>query len=115
MKKLTYAPAGASDLTPEETAGETTLGKYGRMKEQYLKEHRPKAYYSLLTAGRLTEYLQEIDSMANSRLEALVPALAKEAGATEQMKAAEPSRWAWLMNACKNQAEELVLAGLIYN
>ena len=94
---------------------EMTLGKWGRLKKQYLKERRPVAYALLQMAGKLTEYLQEIDEMANSRMEALMPILTSEAGVTEELKATNPRQWIRLMKDCKAQAEELILAGLIYN
>ena len=40
--------------------------------------------------------------------------LAKAAGATEALKAADPMKWVGLMNACKAQAEEAILEELIY-
>ena len=40
--------------------------------------------------------------------------LAKSAGATEALKAADPMKWVGLMNACKAQAEEIIRYELIY-
>ena len=44
----------------------------------------------------------------------IVPFLAKDAGATETLKAAGPMKWVGLMNTCKAQAEEIVKHELIY-
>ena len=84
---------------------EKPLGKYGRMRKAYLKEHRPILYNQLLMSEKLYPHLLEIDETANSRLEA--------AGATEQLKASDPMQWVGLMNTCKAQAEEILLAELI--
>jgi len=62
---------------------------------------------------KLYPHLLEIDETAQSRLEQMMPQLAKEAGATEQLKARNPMRWAGLMNTLKAQAEEIILAELI--
>ena len=43
------------------------LGKYGRMRKAYLKEHRPILYNQLLMSEKLYPHLQEIDETANSR------------------------------------------------
>ena len=94
--KLTYTQMG-DVLIPNLTLGEQPdrdLGKYGRMRLRYLKEH----------AGA-----------ANSRLEQMMPELAKAAGATEQLKASDPMKWVGLMNNCKAQAEEIILTELIYS
>ena len=92
---------------------EKPLGKYGRMRKAYLKEHRPILYNQLLMSEKLYPHLLEIDETAQSRLEQMMPQLAKDAGATEQLKASDPMKWAGLMNTCKAQAEEILMAELI--
>ena len=75
----------------------------------------------LTTASRLYKYpfheqyphLLEIDETAQSRLEQMMPQLTKEAGATEELKASDPMKWVGLMNTCKAQAEEILMAELI--
>ena len=91
------------------------LGKYGRMRKSYLKEHRPILYNQLLMSEKLYPHLIEIDETAQSRLEQMMPQLAKDAGATEQLKASDPMRWVGLMNTCKAQAEEILMAELIHS
>ena len=44
----------------------------------------------------------------------IIPQLAKGAGATEELKAADSMQWVGLMNTCKAQAEEIVKFELIY-
>ena len=61
----------------------------------------------------LPQHLLEIDETAQSRLEQMMPQLAKEAGATEELKASDPMKWVGLMNNCKAQAEEILMAELI--
>ena len=92
---------------------EKPLGKYGRMRKAYLKEHRPLIYNQLLLTEKLYPHLLEIDETANSRLEQMMPQLAKDAGATEELKARDPMRWVGLMNTCKAQVEEILMAELI--
>ena len=94
---------------------EKTLGKYGRMRKAYLKEHRPILYNQLLMSEKLYPHLLEIDETAQSRLEQLMPQLTKDAGATEQLKASDPMKWVGLMNTCKAQAEEILMAELIHS
>ena len=89
------------------------LGKYGRMRKAYLKEHRPLLYNQLLMSEKLYPHLIEIDETAQSRLEQMMPQLAESAGATEELKASDPMQWVGLMNTCKAQAEEILLAELI--
>ena len=100
---LTYTQNGdylIPDLSLSEQP-EKPLGKYGRLRKAYLKEHRPLIYNQLLL------------TTANSRLEQMMPQLAESAGATEELKARDPMRWVGLMNTCKAQAEEILMAELI--
>ena len=95
-------------------AATDNLGKYGRMRKQYLQAHRPGLYNSLLLSGTLHAHLLEIDQTARKRLELMMPEMAKAAGATKELKAHDPLRWAGLMNTCKAQVEEIILNELIW-
>ena len=94
---------------------QTHLGKYGRIRKTYLKENRPVLYNHLLLSGTLYPHLAEIDQAAKQRLEQMMPALTQVAGATEELKARDPMQWTSRMNACKAQAEEVILNELIYS
>ena len=65
------------------------LSKYGRMREQYLKEHKRVLYYTLLTSGKLYEHLAEIDTSACDMAEYLIKEMARKQGVTEQLKAVD--------------------------
>ena len=94
---------------------QTPLGKYGRMRKSYLKENWPVLYNHLLLSGKLYPHLTETDQAAKQRLEQMMPQLAKDAGATEELKARDPMQWTGRMNACKAQAEEVIRNDLIYS
>ncbi|MBR3017268.1 MAG: TnpV protein [Clostridia bacterium] len=90
------------------------IGKYGRMRKEYLREHRPVIYNVLAVQGKLQRHLWEIDQAANERLEQMIPEMKKQAGITEQLKAEDQMAWVGQMNALKQQAEEIIFADLIY-
>lgn len=96
-------------------AATENLGKYGRMRKQYLQGHKPGLYNSLLLSGTLHTHLLEIDQTVCKRLELMMPEMAKAAGATEDLKARDPMRWVGLMNTCKAQVEEIILNELIWD
>ena len=62
----------------------------------------------------LYEHCAEIEAAVRRRLDLIIPQLAEGAGATEELKAADPMQWVGLMNTCKAQAEEIVKFELIY-
>ena len=116
MTELTYQKNGDYlipnlTLTKQE---QTPLGKYGRMRKKYLQEHRPVLWNQMILSETLYPHLREIDAAANGRLKQMLPALAQAAGATEALKVKDPLAWVGLMNACKAQAEETILAELIF-
>ena len=94
--------------------GEYQIGKYGRMRRSYLKEHRPILYTNLLTSGTLHRHLVEIDQACNERMETVVSAMAQQEGVTEAMKAVDQMEWVRRMNSIRNRAEEIVLSELVY-
>ena len=114
--ELTYTQNG-DYLIPNLTAEEPMemLGKYGRMRQHYLEQHKPILFQTMLLNGELTAHLREIDKTANEQLDSLMRALAQEAGATEPMKASDQLAWVGLMNSLKAQAEELILTELVYS
>ena len=84
------------------------------MRKAYLKQYCPDLYLALIASEKLREHCAEIDAAARSRMELIMPELAKSAGATEELKATDQMKWVGLMNACKAQAEEIVKHELIY-
>ncbi|MDD3253037.1 MAG: TnpV protein [Lachnospiraceae bacterium] len=91
------------------------LGKYGRMRKAYLKQHRPVIYSQMLLSETLYPHLAEIEQTANSRMEQMMPGLMQAAGVTESLKASNQMMWVGLMNNCKAQAEEIILKELIHS
>ena len=94
--------------------GEYQIGKYGRMRRSYLKEHRPVLYANLFTSGTLHRHLAEIDQACNERMEIIVSAMAQQEDVTEALKAANQMEWVRRMNSIRNRAEEIVLTELVY-
>ena len=93
---------------------EYQIGKYGRMRERYLKEHRRAAYAELKLSGRLDEHLAEIDQTCNERMERIVKQMAEREGVTEALKASDQMAWIGAMNNIRSRAEEIVLSEVVY-
>lgn len=91
------------------------LNKYGRMRAKYMEEQRPILYQTMLLNGTLQTHLTEISETASRRLEQMMQEMAKAANVTEELKATNPLRWTQQMNSLKAQAEEILLAELIFS
>ena len=103
---------------PDLVLSDTTdyhVGKYGRMRHRYLKEHRRVQFNIMLTNETLAKHVADIDAACRERLEVLIPAMAKQEGVTEQLKAADQMEWVRRMNNIKSRAEEIVLQELVYD
>ena len=93
---------------------EHSIGKYGLLHRDYIKQHKRGTYTTLLTEGRLNAHLHEIDAQANEMAEAIVANLARERGIDEELKASDAFKWVAEMNNIKASAEEIVLREVIY-
>ena len=91
------------------------IGKYGHLHLDFMKKHRRGIYTTLLTEGRLNEYLHEIDFQAHEMLDDIIPRLAQERGIDEELKASDALKWAAEMNNIKASAEETVFKEIIYH
>ena len=110
MNELTYTRCGdyyIPDLKLSEHP-EAPIGKYGRMRQRFLKEQRPSLYSSLILSEKLYPHLLEIDRAACERMDAMLPRMMEAAGVTEELKARDPMRWVGLMNTLKAQIEEII-------
>ena len=115
--ELTYTVQGDYRLpnltVPEEP--EAAFGKYALLRRSYLKEHRKILFTNLLTTGKLTAHLLEIEEAAQNRMEQISRELMKSEGMTEELKVRNQMEWVRRMNAIRDSAEEVIRRELIYN
>ena len=90
------------------------IGKYGRMRADYLKEYHHSMYLELVFAGKWNKYLHEVDEECHQRIDVLVEQMKAGAGITEQLKTTDQMKWVGLMNNVRNAAEEVVLKEILY-
>lgn len=90
------------------------LNKYGRMRLNYLKEHKKADYTIMLMDGTLNTHLKEIQETADTRVQQIISELKAKSDLTEDMKNTNVLYWVGTMNSIKAQAEEIVFSELIY-
>lgn len=90
------------------------IGKWGRLHRDYIKEHRPILFNSLVLSSKLWTYLADMNEQAQKRLFLIVEQTKAAEGVTEDLKAADPMAWVGAMNSIRNRAEEIILRELIY-
>ena len=113
-RNVTYSTVGDYQL-PNLTLNQPRkpLGKYGRMRLNFLKQQHPVLYNTMLLNGSLYPHLMEVEQTAESQMQQTMQGLLKQNPAPNK----EQNQMAWVqhMNSLRAQAEELVLMELIYS
>ena len=90
------------------------IGKYGRMRQRYLKEHRGVLYHAMILDGTLWNHLAKVDKICKERMDVLILGMKEKWGITEDLKAHDPMAWVGAMNNIRSAAEEILFAEVIY-
>ena len=88
---------------------ERPIGKYGRMRREYLKEYNPMMFNDSVLDGQLWTYLADLNEQTQERLSLIVEQMKASEGVTEELKAADQMAWIRAMNSIRNRAEEIVI------
>ena len=96
-----------------EKTDQRSIGKWGRMHREYLKEQHPSLYQRLILNGTMGRHLAYADGRATAMLESLITQMVKQEGVTEQLKAEQPMEWVGRMNNIRSRAEEIVMEEVI--
>ncbi|MGB4984494.1 MAG: TnpV protein [Erysipelotrichaceae bacterium] len=109
-----YVPDfGQFDVDDEET-DDRPLGKYGMMRETYLKEHHKPLYSHLLLSGELHSHLRDVNEEAQNLLDGLLPQYKARQGVTENLKATNQLEWIGCLNNIIAQIEEIISSQILY-
>ena len=113
--EITYTQKGDlyyPDLTlPPQPSGD--IGRFGRMRKKFLKEHQKDTFALLLMENRLTEHLMEIDRQALEMIDLITEQTAKTTGVTEALKAKDQLEWIRRMNELRAAAEQQVIREIV--
>ena len=116
MTEITYTRNGdyfIPDIVLKEKERKP-LGKYGRLRKDYLKNHRPALWNRYLLKDTLDDHLHEIDSKAQTRFDILLPLYCERYDVTEELKATDQMEWVRRMNNIINAIEEIILNEIVY-
>ena len=94
---------------------ERTIGKYGRMHREYLKEHNPMRFNDLVLEDQFWTYLADLNEQATERCSLIIEQMAEAEGVDEAMKAENQMLWVQSMNSIRSRAEEIIMHELIYD
>ena len=115
--KIEYVRVGdyyIPNLTLPKPRRTGNIGKYGRLKLNYMKKHNIPEYTEMLLNNELNSYLLDIEDACKNKIEILIKQMAKKENITEELKANNQLEWVGKMNSIKQSAEEIILNELIY-
>lgn len=82
-------------FSPEE---DIVLGVWAIRRVNYLREHKPLNYINLVTEGKLSIHLKEVDEQAKRRMQEITDKMIVKEGLSEELKRQDPMCWVGLMN-----------------
>ena len=92
---------------------ERSIGKYGRMHREHLKEYNPIMFNNLVLKGHLWTYLADLNEQAQSRLQLIIRQMQETENVTDELKEHDQMAWIRTMNNIYNRAEEIVIHELV--
>ena len=96
-------------------AADRLIGHWGRMRRDYLKEHRPVYFSRLVLSGQFYIELAELDQQAQDRYALTIEQMKKAEGVTEELKGRDQMEWVGRMNNIAARAKEIVIEENIYS
>lgn len=98
-------------LPPEEA--NIRLGKWGMMHKDYLLNNKKVVFTTLLTEGKLWQYLANIDNQAQQMFNTIVEQMKNAEGVTEQLKEENQMLWVCHISNIQARAQEIVTSEII--
>ena len=117
MKEITYRKEGdylIPNLIMDNSCENYHIGKYGRLRLNYIKNYKRGLYTELMINGTLSIHLADIENAANERISLIIKQLAKSENINEDLKSTNQLAWVQAMNNIKNRAEEIAYNEIIY-
>lgn len=96
---------------PEE---KQTIGHYGRLHREYLRQVKPMVFNELILSGQLWSYLADLNEQVTERRNVMMKQFMEKEGVTEELKKQDRYEWVRRMNGIRNRVDEIVMKEMIY-
>ena len=96
---------------PEE---KRTIGHYGRLHREYLRQAKPMVFNDLILTGQLWTYLADLDEQATERRNVMMKQFIEKERVTEELKKQNRYEWVRRMNGIRSRVDEIVMREMIY-
>ena len=113
--KLEHRKCGDYLIPNIELPQKPAIGKYGKLRHYYLRNHKEPLFTALMMQDKLNSHIEEIDRSAQEMYDCLMKQFKQQYGITEKLKSENQMLWVHMMNEMHQMAEEIVLKELIYD
>lgn len=96
---------------PEE---KRTIGHYGRLHREYLRQAKPMVFNELILSGQLWMYLADLNEQATERRNVMMQQLMEKENVTEELKQKNRYEWVRRMNGIRSRVDEIIMKEMIY-
>lgn len=96
---------------PEE---KRTIGHYGRLHREYLRQVKPMVFNELILSGQLWTYLADLDEQATKRRNVMMKQFMEKERVTEELKKQNRYEWVRRMNGIRSRVDEIIMKEMIY-
>ncbi len=111
----TYHREGDYLLPDLEAPEAPRIGKYGRLRHQYLRTNKRAILTGLQMSGKMNAHLEQIDREAIEMEQRLIIWIAASEGVTESLKRRDQMAWVGAMNNIRDRVEEIVTNEIIHS
>ena len=96
---------------PEE---KRTIGHYGRLHREYLRQAKPIVFNELILSGQLWMYLADLNEQATERRNVMMEQFMEKEGVTEELKKQNRYEWVRKMNGIRSRVDEIIMKEMVY-
>lgn len=96
---------------PEE---KRTIGHYGRLHREYLRQAKPMVFNELILSGQLWMYLADLNEQATERRNVMMEQFMEKEGVTEELKKQNRYEWVRKMNGIRSRVDEIIMKEMVY-
>ena len=96
------------------TEEKRTIGHYGRLHREYLRQVKPMVFNELILSGQLWTYLADLNEQVTERRNVMMKQSMEKEGVTEEMKKQNRYEWVKRMNGIRDRVDEIVMKEMIY-
>ena len=90
------------------------LGRWGRMRREYLRITNLGLLNELILSGKLWAYLADLNEQATDRCNRIIRQMMEAEQIGEDLKARDQMAWVRAMNSIRSRAEEIIKKEMIY-